>query len=252
MTFALCAIIDSRWSEGWRLKSTTSPSRMCRSTVSPVWRPSAICRRKFLRRAPKNLPRPSTMRTKQAPGWASGPRLTQSRSRSRFASQTFSGNVMRLATHSGTTNSSTLTFGSGEMTVRPEKSTRFPLRLPRNRPSLPFSRAHNDRMGRPFGKLSPATSELIKVAHFSWRNCHASSKALGSNPLAMWLFNKLFASTISEMPWERSSSLVPLSPMLTVGLMQMGGTGTVVMRSLSGGPMLTNSRSCAVIILSKL
>ena len=39
--------------------------------------------------------------------------------------------------------SSTDKFGSGEMTVRPEKSTRFPDRLPRKRPCLPFSRCTN-------------------------------------------------------------------------------------------------------------
>ena len=40
---------------------------------------------------------------------------------------------------------STRRLGSGEMTVRPEKSTRLPLRLPRNRPCLPLSRWHKPR-----------------------------------------------------------------------------------------------------------
>eukprot|EP00959_Pyramimonas_sp_CCMP1952_P018395 389015-Pyramimonas_sp.AAC.1 len=35
------------------------------------------------------------------------------------------------------------------MTVRPLKSTRFPLRLPRKRPCLPFSRCTNPRSGLP-------------------------------------------------------------------------------------------------------
>ena len=39
--------------------------------------------------------------------------------------------------------SSTRRFGSGLMTVRPLKSTRFPLRLPRKRPCLPLSRCTN-------------------------------------------------------------------------------------------------------------
>lgn len=42
--------------------------------------------------------------------------------------------------HNVTRASSTPRLGSGEMTVRPEKSTRLPDRLPRNRPCLPFSR----------------------------------------------------------------------------------------------------------------
>lgn len=33
------------------------------------------------------------------------------------------------------------------MTVRPEKSTRFPERLPRNRPCFPLRRWQNPRMG---------------------------------------------------------------------------------------------------------
>lgn len=36
-------------------------------------------------------------------------------------------------------------FGSGEITVRPEKSTRFPDRLPRKRPCLPFRRWQKPR-----------------------------------------------------------------------------------------------------------
>lgn len=47
---------------------------------------------------------------------------------------TFSGNVRILATWTGTATSSIRRLGSGEMTVRPEKSTLFPERLPLNRP----------------------------------------------------------------------------------------------------------------------
>lgn len=46
----------------------------------------------------------------------------------------------------------TMRLGSGEMTVRPEKSTRLPDRLPRKRPCLPLSRCtkplHMQRTGR--------------------------------------------------------------------------------------------------------
>jgi hypothetical protein len=40
-------------------------------------------------------------------------------------------------------------FGSPVMTVRAEKSTRLPMRLPRMRPLLPLSRSLMDLMGRP-------------------------------------------------------------------------------------------------------
>jgi len=159
---------------------------------------------------------------------------------------------MRLATHSGTTSSSTLTFGSGEITVRPEKSTRLPLKFPRKRPSLPFNRLHTERIGRPFGKLRPETSELMNTEHFSCKKFHASSSAFGWPPRFIWFSSMLLASTISLMLSVRSSSLVPLSPMLTVGRMQIGGTGTRVMTKCSGCTIPNNSRSWAGIILSKL
>ncbi|SRR5258708_2198778 len=51
-----------------------------------------------------------------------------------------SGYVSVIATLFGTPTSSSMMFGSPVMTVRDEKSTRLPMRLPRKRPSLPFSR----------------------------------------------------------------------------------------------------------------
>ena len=49
----------------------------------------------------------------------------------------------------GTPSSWMLMLGSGVITVRAEKSTRLPMRLPRMRPSLAFRRAVMDLMGRP-------------------------------------------------------------------------------------------------------
>ena len=49
----------------------------------------------------------------------------------------------------GTPSSSMLIVGSGVITVRAEKSTRFPIKLPLIRPSLAFSLLHIDLMGRP-------------------------------------------------------------------------------------------------------
>ena len=62
---------------------------------------------------------------------------------------TISGNVMFCATERGTPTWSIRKFGSGVMTVRAEKSTRFPIKLPRIRPSLPFKRAFSDFSGFP-------------------------------------------------------------------------------------------------------
>ena len=57
-----------------------------------------------------------------------------------LCSVTLSGKVRTWATSFGTHTSSTRRLGSGEMTVRPLKSTRLPDRLPLNRPCLPFRR----------------------------------------------------------------------------------------------------------------
>ena len=49
----------------------------------------------------------------------------------------------------GTPTWSKSKLGSPEMTVRAEKSTRFPIKLPLKRPSLPFNLALIDFIGRP-------------------------------------------------------------------------------------------------------
>ena len=62
---------------------------------------------------------------------------------------TISGKVRFIAIFSGTPSSSMSMLGSGVMTLRAEKSTRLPIRLPRMRPSFDFSRSVSDRNGRP-------------------------------------------------------------------------------------------------------
>lgn len=64
-----------------------------------------------------------------------------------LAEFTFSGKVRIFATRSGTPTWWIIKLGSGEITVRAEKSTRFPDRLPRNRPCLPFNRWTIPRVG---------------------------------------------------------------------------------------------------------
>ena len=62
---------------------------------------------------------------------------------------TISGKVRFCAILLGTPTWYSLRLGSGVMTVRPEKSTRFPIKLPRTRPSFPFSLCFIDFRGRP-------------------------------------------------------------------------------------------------------
>ena len=78
-----------------------------------------------------------------------GPFSTISRMSSMFHSVTRSGTVSVFAISVGTPTSFIERFGSGEITVRAEKSTRFPERLLRNRPSLPFNRCASVRKARP-------------------------------------------------------------------------------------------------------
>ena len=58
---------------------------------------------------------------------------------SMFHSVTFSGTDRRMATSFGTPTSLISRFGSGEITVLAEKSTRLPERLLLNLPSFPFN-----------------------------------------------------------------------------------------------------------------
>jgi hypothetical protein len=54
-------------------------------------------------------------------------------------------------------------LGSGEMTVRPEKSTRFPERFPRKRPLFPLRRWQRPRIFfSPYDCCDPGSSPLMK------------------------------------------------------------------------------------------
>ena len=79
---------------------------------------------------------------------------------------TVSGYVMFNAMDHGTPSSSSIKFGSGVMTVRAEKSTRLPIKLPRILPALPFKRSEMDLMLRPLrvsARGMPATVLSMKV-----------------------------------------------------------------------------------------
>lgn len=62
---------------------------------------------------------------------------------------TVSGYVRFKAILHGTPSSSILIVGSGVITVRAEKSTRFPIKFPLIRPSLALSLLQIDLMGLP-------------------------------------------------------------------------------------------------------
>ena len=63
----------------------------------------------------------------------------------------------------GTPTSSMARFGSPVITVRAEKSTRLPMRLPRTRPSLPFKRCEMDLSGRPEREVAGSTPGRVLV-----------------------------------------------------------------------------------------
>jgi len=62
---------------------------------------------------------------------------------------TVSGYVRFKAMLLGTPNSSMLIFGSGVITVRAEKSTRFPIKFPLTLPSFAFNLLQIDLIGLP-------------------------------------------------------------------------------------------------------
>lgn len=82
-----------------------------------------------------------------APGYILVPFKTSFRIASMLKSVTRSGYVNVIAISIGTATSSISKFGSGDITVRAEKLTRFPDRCLRNRPSLPFRRWHRPLYG---------------------------------------------------------------------------------------------------------
>lgn len=74
-----------------------------------------------------------------------------------------------MAIDRGTPTSSRLRLGSPVMTVRAEKSTRFPIKLPRKRPSFPLRRSRMALMGRPPFCLACGTpAKLLSMYVAMW------------------------------------------------------------------------------------
>ena len=159
---------------------------------------------------------------------------------------TRSGYVMSMATSSGTPTAYSGRLGSGEMTVRAEKSTRLPLRLPRKRPCLPLRRWHSPRMGRLdlTAGGSPGRSPLMSAATCTCRKSQFSATILDDAPLASASRSDVFMEMISCSLTVRSSSLEPPpASMGTDGRIATGGTSRCVRMRFSGRPACGSSHS---------
>ena len=84
-----------------------------------------------------------------APGYSSGPFRTSLLKKLLFKSFTVIGFVIFFAIFSGIPSSRIDKFGSGVMTERAEKSTRFPIKFPLTRPPFPLRRSIIDFSGLP-------------------------------------------------------------------------------------------------------
>src|SRR3989337_3965325 len=107
-----------------------------------------------------------------------GPRFTHCLTISRLYVWTWTGTVSSRAASTGTPTSLIERTGSGEITVRALKFTRFPERFERNRPSLPLSRWTRVLSGRPERWRAGGIPEvwLSKyVVMWYWRSSHRSS-----------------------------------------------------------------------------
>mmetsp|Transcript_11636 Transcript_11636/g.39766 ORF Transcript_11636/g.39766 Transcript_11636/m.39766 type:complete len:366 (-) Transcript_11636:99-1196(-) len=137
----------------------------------------------------------------------------------------------------GTPTWSMARFGSGVMTVRAEKSTRLPMRLPRMRPCLPLRRSEMAFTGRP--DLSVAwrgtRGELLvmRVAWWYWRIFANSATMCMGAERCSFSRSAAFALMMSASLCVRSSSLRP-EPEKTPGRTCGGGMGTTLTSSHSG------------------
>mmetsp|Transcript_1228 Transcript_1228/g.3820 ORF Transcript_1228/g.3820 Transcript_1228/m.3820 type:complete len:241 (+) Transcript_1228:211-933(+) len=151
-----------------------------------------------------------------------------------------------MATNCGTATWSMAKFGSGLMTVREEKSTRLPDRLPRNRPPLPLRRWQKPRtcLRDCCTSFIPGKSELMSIAYCSCKCSQASLSACTSEPDAMFRSMTLFSCTISDSFMVTSSSFVPCGgSMRTDGRTHTGGASTYCVTRCSGRAFTGSSPS---------
>mmetsp|Transcript_25748 Transcript_25748/g.65472 ORF Transcript_25748/g.65472 Transcript_25748/m.65472 type:complete len:207 (+) Transcript_25748:641-1261(+) len=129
------------------------------------------------------------------------------------------------------------------MTVRPEKSTRLPLRLPRKRPCLPLSRCTNPLSGRPgvwYCAGRPGRSELMSMAACTCRKSQFSMRLEMGRPFSSPWRSTLFTSMICMSLSVMSSSLLAPS-MSTLGRMATGGTARCDTTRCSGRPAMSST-----------
>ena len=137
----------------------------------------------------------------------------------------------------GTPTWSMRRFGSGVITARAEKSTRFPIRLPRIRPSLLFSLCLIDFNGRPLlctALGSPGRSLSLNVATWYCSILMSSAMMCEADPFCSLRISWLLALTMSASLCVRSSWHRALPCITTEGRTGSGGTGRMVMIIQSG------------------
>mmetsp|Transcript_18420 Transcript_18420/g.62709 ORF Transcript_18420/g.62709 Transcript_18420/m.62709 type:complete len:271 (+) Transcript_18420:390-1202(+) len=168
---------------------------------------------------------------------------------------TRSGYVSVLAMRTGTPTSSTLRFGSGDITVRPLKSTRLPLRFPLKRPCFPLSRCTKPRRGLPccwYVCGRPGSSLLMYMAHCTCRKSQFSIRFAMFTPRSRPCRSPLLVSMIWMSFMVMSSSFVPAPVSIsTLGRMHTGGTGMCVMMRDSGLFTMSSSSTSSGRIRSK-
>mmetsp|Transcript_29454 Transcript_29454/g.99219 ORF Transcript_29454/g.99219 Transcript_29454/m.99219 type:complete len:219 (-) Transcript_29454:657-1313(-) len=122
-------------------------------------------------------------------------------------------------------------LGSGEMTVRAEKSTRLPDKLPRKRPDLPFNRWQRPLIGLSCAAAGPClakpgSSPFKYCATWTCKKFQHSMMILIDPPLSIEAFKETLTSMISCSLMVKSSSFdPPPGPSTgTEGRIGVGGT----------------------------
>mmetsp|Transcript_5070 Transcript_5070/g.20351 ORF Transcript_5070/g.20351 Transcript_5070/m.20351 type:complete len:219 (-) Transcript_5070:623-1279(-) len=172
-----------------------------------------------------------------SPGGGCGPFSTSFLKRSMLYGVTVSGYVMFSAMDHGTPSSSSIRLGSGVITVRAEKSTRLPIKLPRIRPAFPLSRSEMDLIGRPdrvSARGMPATVLSMNVMMWYCSSSVNSPMTCCGAPFCSCRCKFLFVRTISISFTVRSSSERVDASNATEGRTGCGGTGRTLRMNHEG------------------
>ena len=171
---------------------------------------------------------------------------TSARASARLHCITGMGTVSFCATTSGMPTWSTSIWLSGLITERAEKSTRLPMRKPRKRPSLPFSRAMRLLVGRPERCTDcrwPRSSLLMSVETWKARSftaCWAARlsptrgmepRSLCSTACTLALAFRISTYLAVRSSWPRAAEP---SEMTTEGRTTGGGTTSTESTKCSG------------------